>query len=98
MQPLKDEEVVTLVLQRVILGELTPQEMGKEFKRLKIIATIQRAFLNSVNKKTWKECKTTYPKHCTDATLVNIVPIFIGWVGFLSSRLFYLFVNCLFLI
>jgi hypothetical protein len=40
MQALKDEEVVTPVLQRIILGELTLQEMGQEFKRLKTMATI----------------------------------------------------------
>jgi hypothetical protein len=52
MQALKDEEVVTLVLQRVILGELTLQEMGQEFKRLKMMVTIQRAFLKCLTKRT----------------------------------------------
>jgi hypothetical protein len=86
MQALKDEEVVTPVLQRVILGELTLQEMGQEFKRLKTMATIQRAFLKCLTKKTWEECKTTYPKYCTDTILANMVPTFIGWVGLVSLK------------
>jgi hypothetical protein len=52
MQSLKDEEVVTPILQRVILRELTLQEMGQEFKRLKMMATIQRAFLKCLTRKT----------------------------------------------
>jgi hypothetical protein len=78
MQPLKDGEMVTPVLQHIILGELSLQEMGQEFKRLKMIATIQRAFLNYLTKKTWEECKITYPKHCTNAILGNMVHVFIG--------------------
>jgi hypothetical protein len=52
MQPLKDLKVVTLVLQCVILGELSLQEMGQEFKRLKTIRIIQKAFLKCLMKDT----------------------------------------------
>jgi hypothetical protein len=60
--------------------------MGQEFKRLKTMATIQRAFLNCLNKKTWEECKTTYHKHCSDQTLANLVLTFIGWKDKTVSR------------
>jgi hypothetical protein len=52
IQPLKDPEVVTLVLQRVILGELSLQEMGQEFKRLKNIGIVLKAFLKCLMKDT----------------------------------------------
>jgi hypothetical protein len=52
MQPPKDEEMVIPIFQRVILGELILQKMRQEFKRLKTIATIQRAFLKCLTKKT----------------------------------------------
>jgi hypothetical protein len=98
MHALKDKEVVTPILQRVILGELTLQEMGQEFKRLKTMATIQRAFLKCLTKRTWDECKTTYPKYCTDTILANIVPKFIGLVGLISLRSFSLAGYLLFVI
>jgi hypothetical protein len=52
MQPLKDQEVVTPVLQRVILGELSLQEMRQELKRLKTIGIVQKAFLKCLMKDT----------------------------------------------
>jgi hypothetical protein len=76
MQPLKDLEVITSVLQCVILGELSLQEMGQEFKRLKTIGIVQKAFLKCLMKDTWQECKTSFPNYCTDETLINMVPIF----------------------
>jgi hypothetical protein len=98
MQALKDEEVVTLVLQRVILGELTLQEMGQKFKRLKTMATIQRAFLKCLTKRTWEKCKTTYPQNYTDTILANMVSTFIGWVGLVSLGSFFLAGYLLFVI
>ena len=40
MQPLKDADVVIPVLQRVINKELSLQEMGQEFKRLKYMGIV----------------------------------------------------------
>ncbi len=76
MQPLKDPLVIEPVLQWVILGELSLQEMGLEFKRLKYLAIMQQAFLTSLNEETWMDCKTKYPQHCNDEILNNFVPLF----------------------
>jgi hypothetical protein len=77
MQPLKDANVVTSVLQRVVNGELSLQEMGLEFKRIKVMMVVQRAFFNYLG----DACKTKYPLHCTDELLINFVITFQNWVS-----------------
>jgi hypothetical protein len=76
MQPLKDASIVVPVLERVALGELSLQEMGHEFKRLKYLRVVQRAFLTCLNKIDWEDCKIKYPYHCTDKILNNFVTSF----------------------
>ena len=81
MQPLKDADVVIPVLQRVINKELSLQEMGQEFKRLKYMGIVQKAFLSSLVEPSWSACKTKYTEHCTDEILKNFVPLFSTWVS-----------------
>jgi len=89
MQPLKDADVVIPVLQRVINKELSLQEMGQEFKRLKYMGIVQKAFLSSLVEPSWSACKAKYTEHCTDEILKNFVPLFSTWVGlYLLKNLF----------
>jgi hypothetical protein len=86
MQPLKDPLVVVPVLERVALGELTLQEMGYEFKRLKYLAIAQRAFLTCLNETDWEVCRVKYPHHCTDEILNNFVTAFSMWKDPLPNK------------
>jgi len=81
MQPLKDPDVVIPVLQRVLDKELSLPEMGQEFKRLKFMGIVQRAFISSLVEPTWSACKRKYTEHCTDEILKNFVPVFSTWVN-----------------
>lgn len=76
MQSLKDPNVVILVLQEVTLKKFSLQEMRQEFKKLKYQAIAQQAFLASLIKPIWKECKETYTEHCTNVILNNFMPFF----------------------
>lgn len=40
MQPLKDANLVTPVLQQVVNGELSLQEIGNEFKIIKVLMVV----------------------------------------------------------
>jgi hypothetical protein len=60
MQPWKDANLVTPVLQQVVNGELSLQEMDLEFKRIKVMMVVQRAFLTCLAEATWDACKTKY--------------------------------------
>jgi hypothetical protein len=62
MQPLKDPDLVTLVLQRETLEELSLEDMRQEFRKLKRTPTIKRAFLNCLMKETREACMITYFK------------------------------------
>ena len=92
MQPIKDPEVVIPVLQRVLDRELSLQEMGQEFKRLKFMGVVQRAFISSLVEPSWSACK--YKEHCTDEILKNFVPLFTTWVSekylYISFRSYFL--------
>jgi hypothetical protein len=85
MQGISNEEVVCQVLQRVVEGKLSLQEMGQEFKRHKVMNVIQRAFLYSLEETKWSDCKEKYPNHCSDKFLKDFIPIFQGFVSILTS-------------
>ena len=89
MQPLKDLEEVIPMLQRVLNKELSLSEMGQEFKRLKFMCVVQRAFVNSLIEDSWTACKNKYTQHCTDEILLNFVPLFTTWVRICLDKLNY---------
>ena len=63
--------------------------MGQEFKRLKYMGIVQKAFLSSLVEPSWSACKAKYTEHCTDEILKNFVPLFSTWVGlYLLKNLF----------
>ena len=96
MQPLKDPDVVIPVLQRVLDKELSLPEMGQEFKRLKFMGIVQKAFISSLVEPTWSECKKKYKEHCTDEILKNFVPVFSTWVSnFLLDDLEFICTCCI---
>jgi hypothetical protein len=78
---LKDANIVCPVLERMMNGELSLSEMGLEFKRIKVLMIVQRAFLITLEEETWDACKTKYLLHCTDEVLNNFVPTFQTWVS-----------------
>ena len=69
MQGLHQEDLILTVLQRVIKGELTLQEMGNEFMRHKTQLKVELAFQKSFGLNSWSACKETYPEHCIDVFL-----------------------------
>ncbi|CAM6129466.1 unnamed protein product [Calypogeia fissa] len=86
MQGLHSATLICQVLQGVLAGDLTLQEMGAEFKRHKTQMIVQKAFLTNLLEESWSACKAKYTEHCIDDILTNFVPIFQGWKDVVSKK------------
>lgn len=94
IQGLYDEEIVVPILRKVVLGNLSLWEMGREFARYKLQHVVQQAFVKGLEEETWSTCKTNYKDFATDNIVKEFFPVCKGWVSctlfskpkFLSSR------------